>query len=204
LAQGLAPVQIKEMLHTTYFRIRRYATGDPQKLCRFGCERISEAEKYHDEIIELLSNNMPFKQALNEVKALGYNGKRSAFEKYCRKLIVETGITYMPKKNAYGTPINPRIKPKNHYVTKKDVLNFLWSDKALELPDEKYIFTKYCKLAEIQQCIIDFRQIYNDKNSNLLERFIDKYSKSNKNLLRLLLPDYAMILTLLKIRLPLS
>ena len=172
-------MQIKEMLHTTYFRIRRYATGDPQKLCRFGCDRASEAEKYQNEIIELLTNNMTFKQALNEVTTLGYNGKRTAFEEYCRKLIAETGITYMPKRNVSGAPINPHVKPKNHYITKKNVLNFLWSGKTLETSDEKYIFTKYGKLVEIQQCIIDFRQIYNDKNLDLLECFIDKYSKSN-------------------------
>jgi len=46
LADGYAPVQIKELLHTTYFRIRRYATGDPSKLCRFQGERKSGADRY--------------------------------------------------------------------------------------------------------------------------------------------------------------
>jgi transposase len=50
---------------------------------------------------------------------------------------------------------------------------------GLEAADEKYIFTKYSKLGEIQQCIVDFREIYNEKSPDLLKRFIDTYSKSN-------------------------
>jgi len=44
LSEGFAPVEIKEMLQTTYFRIQRYATGDPYKLCSFkSCEKEPEA-----------------------------------------------------------------------------------------------------------------------------------------------------------------
>jgi len=71
---GYAPVQIREILHTTYFRIRRYTTGDPMKLCRFGGDRVSEANQYRNEIISLLMQNISFKHALEQVSALGYRG----------------------------------------------------------------------------------------------------------------------------------
>ena len=121
LADGYAPVQIKELLHTTYFRIRRYATGDPSKLCRFQGERESEAGRYKNTIIELLSKNTLKKQILDQVSALGYRGKRTAFEAYCRKLISELGIPYMPRRNAVGMQVHPNpAKPVQHYVSASD------------------------------------------------------------------------------------
>jgi hypothetical protein len=78
LAEGYAPVQIKDLLHTTYFRIRRYATGDPYNLCRFQGDRESEASKYKEKIVEFLTQNVSLKDAREQIAALGYQGKGSA------------------------------------------------------------------------------------------------------------------------------
>jgi len=177
LSEGYAPVQIKEMMQTTYFRIRRYATGDPFKLCRFQGDRVSEANRYRDEIIELLMQNTSLKQALVQISLLGYQGKRSAFEAYCRKLVVELGISYMPRRNAAGNPINPDcVKPAQHYVSKTDFMRHLWSGKELEQNDLNFIYSKYPKVEEIQRCISDFRKIFEEKSVTLLEKFIERYA----------------------------
>ena len=182
LAKGYAPVQIKNLLHTTYFNIRRYATGDPLMLCRFGGDRQSEAGQYRDEIIRLLRQNISKKHALEQITALGYNGKRTAFEVYCRKLIAELGISYMPRRNATGAAINPNpTKPSMHYVSKKDFLQYLWSGKEMGQADIDFIFDKYPQISEIGQCIQDFRNIYNEKSAALLYEFIDRYSISTSN-----------------------
>jgi len=121
LADGYAPVQLKELLHTTFFRIRRYATGDPSKLCRFQGEGESEAGRYKNTIIQLLSRNMLKKHILEHIVELGYCGKRTAFEAYCRKLINELGIPYMPRRNAVGIQVQPnQTKPVQHYVSASD------------------------------------------------------------------------------------
>lgn len=179
LAEGYAPVQVKNILNTTYNRIRRYAAGDPAKLCRFGGGRVSEAEKYKNEIIELLMQNTPLKQALRQMYKLGYSGKRTAFEKYCHKLISELKIEYAPRRTAAGVVINPKFdKPKMHYVSKTNILKHLWSDKPLSTDDTEYIFRIYPNLSEIKDCIVDFRKIYETKDTELLKQFIARYATS--------------------------
>ncbi|MCL2164337.1 MAG: hypothetical protein FWH55_08095 [Oscillospiraceae bacterium] len=78
LKEGFAPVQVKEMLQTTYNSIRRYATGDPEKLCRFGRATPSELDSYQAEIIQLLQQNMPKNKALEQIQGLGYQGRGSS------------------------------------------------------------------------------------------------------------------------------
>lgn len=177
LAQGYAPTLIKEMLHTTFSRIRRYATGNPLALCRFVGERESEASHYKNEIVNLLQQNMSLKEALVYVSTLGYKGKRTAFEVYCRKVIAELGISYMPKRNTIGVPVDPSsTKPACRYVSRTDFLHYLWSGKDVEPSDADFIFSKYPQAIKIQQCILEFRKIYDEKDVNLIERFIEQYA----------------------------
>ena len=179
LAEGHAPVQVKELLRTTFFRIRRYATGDPLKLCRYHNAKESEADIYKDEIVNLLIQNTSFKQALKQISSMGYTGKRTAFEGYCRKLIAELSITHKPKRNTAGIPIEPtKEKPPQHYVSFKDFIQYLWSGKEMDSADVEFICDKHPKILEIQQCIKDFRMIYNEKSIVRLEAFIEKYSVS--------------------------
>lgn len=172
-------MQIKKLMNTTYFRIRRYAVGDPEKLCRFGGERVSEADRYKNEIIDLLTKNISLKQTLEQISLLGYKGKRTAFEAYCRRLVSELDIKYMPKQNLAGVTISlSSSEPEVRYVSKADVLKYLWSGKELAAGDIDYILGKYPNISEIKQCILDFRKIYEDKDVELLEQFIERFSTS--------------------------
>lgn len=175
LSEGYAPVQIKEMLHTTYFTIRRYATGDPIKLCRFGGNRPCELDKYHDEIVLLLLENTPLNRVLEKVWELGYKGKRTACGDYCRKLIAELEIHYVSRRSITGTPI---LKAEKRYVQKTDVLKYLWSGQELEQSDLDYILQKYPLISELGQCILDFRKIYAEKSLSALDEFIVRYRES--------------------------
>jgi len=178
LAEGYAPVQIKEMLHTTYFTIRRYATGDPEKMCRFGSDKPSELDKYRDEIISLLQENTPQRQALEKIWGMGYKGKRTAFGGYCRKLVAELEIPYAPRRMAGGQMTSRRAKPKKRYVSKALLLKHLWSGKELEQSDLDYILHKYPLVVQLNQCILDFRKIYTEKSLNALDEFIACYEIS--------------------------
>jgi len=179
LAEGYAPVQIKKMLNTTYFRIRRYATGDPLQLCRFDSIRDSGASQYRDIIVSCLTLNMQLKQILEQVSAMGYKGKRTTLGDYCRKLVEELDISYAPRRNAAGVAISSScIKPTQHTVSKNDFLWHLWSGKEMDQSDIDFIVSKYPKVTEIQRCIYDFRIIFKEKNVELLEQFIARYSKN--------------------------
>jgi hypothetical protein len=179
LAEGYAPVQIKKMLNTTYFRIRRYATGDPLQLCRFDSIRDSGASQYRDIIVSCLTLNMQLKQILEQVSAMGYKGKRTTLGDYCRKLVEELDISYAPRRNAAGVAISSScIKPTQHTVSKNEFLWHLWSGKEMDQSDIDFIVSKYPKVIEIQRCIYDFRIIFKEKNVELLEQFIARYSKN--------------------------
>ena len=181
LHEGFAPVQIKEMLQTTYFRIRRYASGDPYKLSLYPHKQ-SAADRYKDEIIELLNQNTPFKQALVKISELGYQGKRRAFEDYCKKLITQLDIPYAPTRTASGIMVSTkRIQPKHHYVSRADVFRWIWSGKELPPWDQEYILNKYPCVAGANKCVEDFRTIYTEKSPALLEAFIENYSASDSN-----------------------
>jgi len=127
LEEGFAPVQIKDMLQTTYNRIRRYTAGDPEKLCRFGGGGPSQLDNYQADIIQLLEQNMLFSQALPVISELGYTGKRKAFEAYCHKLIAKLDIPYCPRRSAAGTQINPKARSDKHYLPRSAVFKHFWS-----------------------------------------------------------------------------
>ena len=176
LSEGYAPVRIKEMLRTTYNRIRRYATGDAYNMCRFTKESILEV--YRKETIEWLNQNLPKKEIYDKLIALGYTGKKTAVNNYCQKVINESQIQYTPRKNIAGATIKPDQKPDVHYIKRQDVFKHLWSDENLEKTDADYLFDKYPVLEEIKLSIDNFREIYNEKNLKLLDWFIAIYSQS--------------------------
>jgi len=178
LSDGFAPVQIKDMLHTTYNRIRRYAKGDPLSMCRFDKPGGSQLDKYRTEIIECLNQNLLKKEIFAKLTAMGYTGKMTALRDYCRKLIDELQIEYAPRKNTIGVTIKPNQKPQAHYITRQDVLKYLWSGEKLQEADVAYLFMTFAILSELKLCIDHFRQTYIEKNLKILDWFIAIYSQS--------------------------
>ncbi|GHU72041.1 hypothetical protein FACS1894184_19540 [Clostridia bacterium] len=177
LEDGYPPVKIKDILQTTYFRIRRYATGDPLKLCRFDRCEPKALDAYRNEIEILLRNNTKFKDALSEITKLGFTGKRTAFEEYCRKMIQQLGLQYTPRKNNEGVPIQQnRIAKTPHCVTRAELLKNLWMGGQLDQNDLEYIYKKYPAVSNISDCIRDFREIFREKSEELLDKFISQYT----------------------------
>jgi len=179
LADGYAPGKIRDLLQITYNTIRRYAKGDPYKLCRFnisGMIRVNY-EFYRDEIINYLHQNMMFQDICDRITANGYNGKLTQVRKYCHKLIAELGIEYNSRKNSVGVTVKKDQTFDVHYVSKSDIFKYIWSGKQIDEADVKYIYDQYPQLKEIYNCIRDFRKIFIDKDTVLLENFISKYSE---------------------------
>jgi len=182
LSQGYAAKTIKNLLHTSYKRIRRYAKGDPYKMCQFHINNAPvtvNTSKYRGEIIELLKQNIPIYKIHNQIVDIGGNAKLTAFRGYCRSLINELGIDYISRKNPAGVCIKRDQIVNVHYVSKKDVFKFIWSGKEMNEDDMIYIFNKYPILADIGYVIYDFRDIYINKDTQLLDTFISKYLKSS-------------------------
>ncbi len=74
-------------------------------MCRFNKQSNSELDMYKSIIIELLKQDISFKGILTHITELGYTGKRTALNEYCKKLINELQIPYFSRKNIAGTTI---------------------------------------------------------------------------------------------------
>ena len=48
----------------------------------------------------------------------------------------------------------------------------------MEPTDIAFILEKYPLISEIQQCIMDFRKIYDEQSITLMEEFIERYATS--------------------------
>jgi hypothetical protein len=180
LADGYSPVNIKELLHISYNTIRRYASGDPYNLYRFdsGGMKSVNYENYREDIVGYLRHNLPLKEIYAKITADGYNGKLTQVKKYCHKLITELGIEYTSRRNSAGVCVKKNQAFGVHCVTKSNIFQYIWSDKELELSDVLYIIRKYTLVFDIIECVRDFRNIYIEKNADLLKQFTDKYSSS--------------------------
>ena len=119
---------------------------------------------------------MPKNKALEQIQGQGFQGKRTAFEVYCRKLISELDIPHCPKRNTAGAQINPKAKSSKHYLSRSAVFKHFWSGREINEADLAYVLELHPQLVVLQQCIHDFRQIYADNSVELLGLFIETYS----------------------------
>jgi len=99
-------------------------------------------------------------------------------KKYCHKLIAELGIEHTSKKNSAGVYIKKNQNINFHYVSSRDIFDYIWSDKELDLRDIVYIMEKYPCVFDILQCVRDFRNVYVEKSVVLLRYFATIYSFS--------------------------
>lgn len=171
--EGYSKSQIVKMLKTTYKRIRKYLHGDPDLLCRSDgrntYNRESILEPYKTRIKQLLSEGNNYKEIFRKIKSGGYPGKYTILCDYCSSL-----VSYSPKSKSR------KMQPKQ-YVNRSDIFKYLWSDNKEKVDDDIFekVALKYPKVKEIQDCINDFREIFDRKSISLLNEFINKYKKSN-------------------------
>jgi hypothetical protein len=133
-------------------------------------------ERYREDIVNCLHNNMMYKDIYAQIQADGYNGKLTQAKLYCHKLIAELGIDHTSKRNSAGVYIKKNQEVNIHYVSNRDVFKHLWSGTEINEADKTYIFGKYPILEGIHYVICEFREIYEKKDTQLLESFINKYS----------------------------
>jgi transposase len=183
----------------THNTIRKYAKGDPYKLCRFDISGMKTVnyENYREDIIGYLRQNLTYADICAKITADGYNGKLTQARKYCHKLIAELSIEYNSRKNFVGAAVKHNQKFDAHCIKKSELLQYIWSDKELELHDVIYVIRKYPAVFDIIECVRDSRNIFIEKSEELLKQFTEKYStsgiKSIKSFASGLLIDYAAV-----------
>ncbi|WP_235827718.1 transposase [Acetivibrio saccincola] len=171
--EGYSKSQIVKMLKTTYKRVRKYLHGDPDLLCksdgRSTCNKESILDPYKTRIKRLLSEGNNYKEIFKKIKLDGYPGKYTILCDYCSSLVSYSSKAKLRK-----------IQPKQ-YVNRSDIFKYLWSGNKEKINDDIFgkVVLKHPKVKEIQDCINNFREIFDKKNISLLNEFINKYKKSN-------------------------
>ena len=195
-AQGYTQASIIKLMKLTHNTIGKYAKGDPYKLCQFDSSGMKTVnyESYREDIVGYLRQNMAYTDICAKITVGGYTGKLTQVRKYCHKLIAELGIEYNSRKNSVGAFVKENQKFDVHCIKKSDIIQYIWSDKELELHDAVYIIRKYPAVFDIIECVRDFKNIFIEKSAELLKQFTEKYStsgiKSIKSFASGLLIDY--------------
>ena len=64
------------------------------------------------------------------------------------------------------------------YITRKGFFQYLWMNGELSQEHRDYLWKQMPILWEVEQCIKEFRYLFNRKNLPLLYLFIDRYKSS--------------------------
>jgi predicted transcriptional regulator len=173
--EGYTKTQIVEMLHTTYKRVRKYLNGNAENMCKHGGKNKhnrSRLDEYQDIIAQMLIEKKQYKEILYYLQEQGYHGKYSALCDYCHKFSESTGLS------------KETLKKKKRFISKQEIIRHIWSGKSIDEKDKEIIFGNYPELQDIEECVREFRTIYENKSTDLLYSFISKYIKSNINCLK--------------------
>lgn len=158
------------MMKTTYKRVRKYLNGDPEKLCIDGRKNIKHGSKldYHKaSILKMISQGLQYKEILSILKNEGYSGGYSRFCEYCNNL---RGLDDDNKEV---------MKVTKKFINRRDIFKNIWSDKEIDENDKKEVYERYPELVSIEECVKEFRKIFEQKSIDLLYDFIKKHSKNN-------------------------
>ena len=175
--QGYPAVYIKNLFGISYNTIRRYKEGDPDLLCRFPKKQGvgNMIDKHKAFIIESMNRKMSFAAILREINKTGTSIKRTAFNKYCRKIKDEYNINN--KINIMGKELI--LSPvKARYIKRKDILLYLWTGSGLSAEDYEHISKKYEVIWYLKSFIVDFKSVFEEKEKVMLAGFVEIYEDS--------------------------
>lgn len=101
------------------------------------------------------------------IREAGYEGGLSIFNRYCG----------MIRKN--NTKANlEQVKITRRFVSKHDIVRYIWSGKEMDENDRIKIYNRYPELTILEECVKDFRDVFTQKTTESLNTFIKKYSES--------------------------
>ena len=82
-------------------------------------------------------------------------------------------------KSSSAEVIQKRKKLQQYdHISRTGIFRFLWMNAGLSKTHCSYIMEHYAKIRQLDICIREFRNIYNQKNMVLLYLFIEKYKSS--------------------------
>ena len=176
-AAGYSNRKIGGLLGMSRVTVSKYVHGGFESLCRK--EFRSNLHIYHDYIVKSLEAGMSRKDIYRNVVTKGYDGKQTAAYDYMNKVIEYYGIDISIGKSTSADSIQSRKELQNYdYFTRAELFRSLWMNFEILPAHKEYVFSKYPQLYELNICIKEFRQIFDEGRMPLLYLFIEKYRSS--------------------------
>ena len=176
-AAGYSNRQIAKHLGISRSTVPKYIHGEFEALCQKKLR--SGMDAYHDYIVKSLKAGISRKDTYNSVVAMGFKGKQTSAYVYMNKLIAHYGIEISIYKSTSADEIQRRKDIQNYdYLTRAELFRSLWMNFEISPTHKEFVFNKYPQLYELNNCIKEFREIFDEKRMPLLYLFIEKYRNS--------------------------
>ena len=176
-AAGYSNRKIAKLIGISRTTVVKYVHGEFEALCQK--EFRSSMHTYHDYIVKSLQSGMSRKDIYLSVVAQGYQGKQTAAYDYMNKVVEFYSIDVSIYKSSSADAIQRKKDlQKYDYLTRSELFKFLWMNCEISPAHKDYVFSKYPQLYELNICIKEFRQIFNEKRMPQLYLFIEKYKES--------------------------
>ena len=176
-AAGYSKREISKILHCGRNTVTKYLNGDYESLCKRDYR--SGMDQFYDDIVKELNAGVSRKDVYCHLLKKGYKGKHSAAYDYMNKIIKRDHIDIAVYKSSSAEVIQKRKKLQQYdHISRTGIFRFLWMNADLSKAHCSYIMEHYPRIRQLDVCIREFRNIYNQKNMVLLYLFIEKYKRS--------------------------
>lgn len=146
-------------LGISFRRLRKYLNGDPEAVSkhgRTGKTVRSHLDDYFNIIVELVNKGLPYTSIYPILRKQGYKGNRQ-----------RTVYDYCVQK--FGNRFKKGSTNKSrHFVMRKAILDYIWSNKPLETYDKQWVFTLHPELFDIRDAVLEFRRSMEQRKEDRL------------------------------------
>jgi len=157
--------------------VRKYLHGDPNLLCRSNVR--SSLDRYTDFIVKSIQSGLTQSAIARKLAELGYTGTFTNVRSFICKVAAANDLEIRKYNNGSSKYNEDGSKKVDiDYITRKGIFQYLWMNGELTQDHRDYLWEQMPVLWEVEQCIKEFRYLFNRKSLPLLYLFIDRYKSS--------------------------
>ena len=180
IKKGISQRKIARILKIARNSVAKYQEGDPNHLVEPTKSRaFTQLLPYESEAISLLKAGHVRKDVHAYIVQQGFPGKITQFYEFCRRLEREGQIPCTKNQLPPNDLLLPNGKKQYHYVTRYQIINYIWRDMQIEEKDWEIVAENYPIIELLQTCVADFRKMLQEKSLRELACFINTYQKSD-------------------------
>ncbi len=170
---GYSNRKIAMLLLASRNTVSKVIKSNIDELCRNSRKRT--LDKYLTEITTGIKEGKTATVIYHALKAEGKDpGSRTNFHEYLEAVAKSLGLK-LEKFRHDPVPLPDNTIPEKDfdYLKRTDIFQYLWDSRAMDESHRQFLFATYPIVAELKKCILEFRQIFINKNPFLLYLFMD-------------------------------